>query len=166
MPLRAEVPSAAVLCSLLLLVAAPTAVAQDRVERAQELKQWRADCTDPDPDLRFATLEAAIATEDRAIQRICMKLALDDDDIELRRLALALALASADRLVLEFGPSEEMQAALERAKAKREDVKSVWSEFGYTASALASTEGVLVLEPADVDAQGRRLAMARGRDGR
>ena len=150
---RTGVPVPAVFCLPLLLVALPV-VGQDRAERAQELKQWRADCTDPDADLRFATLEAAVATDDRAIRRICMKSALDDDDIEVRRLALALALASAERLVLEFGPSEEMQSALAKAGSKREDVKAVWSDYGYTAAVLANSEGVLVLAPSDVDAPG------------
>ena len=67
-------------------------------ERAGQLKTWRQQCADPDVDLRTAYIEAAIASKDVAVIRICLRLALESNDADIRNLGLRAAIASISQL--------------------------------------------------------------------
>lgn len=68
------------------MVGTTASFAQDAAERAGQLKTWREQCSDPDPDLRLAYIEAAIASGDAAVMRICVRQSLESDDADIRNL--------------------------------------------------------------------------------
>jgi len=89
-------------------------LAEDATERAGELKAWREQCADPDSDLRTAYIEAAIATDDVAIIRICVRQSLESDDADIRNLGLRAALASAGQLQFEVTTPNELANLLKK----------------------------------------------------
>ncbi len=102
--------------ALLVLAAFPSPMlAQEASNRAGELKTWREQCNDPDPDLRLAYVEQAIATGDVTVQRICVRLALDSDNADIRNLGLRAAFASIPRLSFSVDIPPELAAALKAA---------------------------------------------------
>ncbi|MCW1751114.1 hypothetical protein [Rhizobium acaciae] len=104
------------LIALLAVWAAPaSSFAQETSNRAGELKTWREQCNDPDPDLRLAYVEQAVATGDVAVQRICVRLALDSDNADIRNLGLRAAFAATSRLSFSVDMPPELEAALKAA---------------------------------------------------
>lgn len=89
-------------------------LAQDATERAGELKTWREQCADPDADLRTAYIEAAIATNDVAVIRICVRQSLESDDADIRNLGLRAALATANQLQFEVTTPKELADILKK----------------------------------------------------
>lgn len=107
-----------ILFALLVAVAGSSiqpAEAQDATERAGQLKVWREQCADPDIDLRTAYIEAAIATADTSIIRICVRQALQSDDADIRNLGLRAALGSASTITFIPEMSPEYAKALKEA---------------------------------------------------
>ncbi|MFC0009348.1 hypothetical protein [Devosia nitrariae] len=110
---------------LFMLMIAP-GLAQTAVERASELKTWREQCSDPDADLRAAYVEAAIASGDMAIMRVCVRQSLESDNADIRNLGLRAAIASTDQLLFEV----EIPAALAEALDKAGNDKDELNEIG------------------------------------
>lgn len=94
---------------------ADVAVAQDASERAGALKAWREQCSDPDTDLRTAYVEAALATNDVAVIRICVRQSLSSDDADIRNLGLRAALASIEQLLFEVQIQPQLAAEFKKA---------------------------------------------------
>jgi hypothetical protein len=111
-----------------LLMATP-AMAQDATERAGELKAWREQCNDPDADLRMAYLEAAIASGDQAVVRICVRQSLDSDDADIRNLGLRAALASISQLSFDVTMPSELAAAYKKAGSNQDQLKAIESWY-------------------------------------
>lgn len=99
--------------------------ANSALERAAEIKEWRAQCQDPDPDLRLAIMEAAIDTGDQSIIRVCLRNALQDDSSDVRNLGLRAAIAAADKLVF----TVEIPEHLDRAFKEAGDDERQWREI-------------------------------------
>jgi hypothetical protein len=115
----------------LILVGA--AQAQSPQERIAEMREWRANCNDPDPDFRLAYLEAAIATGDASVARVCISAALASDDADMRDLGLRGALGLADRLTVEFEMPEAYVQGMAGASTDddRRQLASSYSNYLY-----------------------------------
>ena len=128
--------------ALLGVALAPSAAAfaQTPQERVAQIQEWRENCSDPNPDLRLAYIEAALAESDPTLSRICLELALLSDDPNIRDLGLRAALARAERLIFELEMPAAYQAALESARtdSAREDVKEEWASHAQFMSAMGS----------------------------
>ena len=103
MGFKAGICGGKVLAAMLLATTGPAALAsaasaQQAQDRAGALKAWREQCNDPDPDLRQAYVQEAIASGDVAVQRICVRLALESDNADIRNLGLRAAIASTPRI--------------------------------------------------------------------
>ena len=92
-----------------------TAHSENTEERAGQLKTWRQQCADPDVDLRTAYIEAAIASKDVAVVRICVRLALESNDADIRNLGLRAAIASISQLTFAVTIPPELAQAYEDA---------------------------------------------------
>lgn len=90
--------------------------AQTAADRAGELKTWREQCSDPDPDLRLAYVEAALESKDVSVARICIRKSLDSENADIRNLGLRAAIAAADRLTFAVKPTETLAKALQESK--------------------------------------------------
>lgn len=123
----------------------PTLHAASAVERSNQIKEWRSNCTDPDSDMRLAWLESAIESEDLIAQRTCAKVALFDTDIEMRRLGVQMAIAINDRLIVKIDASEEYRNAMKSAGTDKKKIREVKSDFGYTAKAYETLGGAMTL---------------------
>ena len=82
--------------------------------RAASLQTWREQCSDPDPDLRLAYVEAAIATKDASVQRICVRLALQSDNADIRNLGLRAAIASTPQITFMPTMPKSLEADLRK----------------------------------------------------
>ncbi len=129
-----------------IFIAAPLHAAS-AVDRANQIKEWRSNCTDPDSDMRLAWLEASIESDDLIAQRTCAKLALFDSDVEMRRLGVQMALVMNDRLIVRFSESEELLAALKLAGEDKNKIREAESDFGYTHDAFEGLAGSMTLAP-------------------
>ncbi|UIK04107.1 hypothetical protein [Neorhizobium galegae] len=103
------------LAMFFVLFAPALALAQDAQDRAGELKAWREQCNDPDPDLRLAYVEKAVAGGDAAIQRICTRLALDSDNADIRNLGLRTAVATLPQIRFSVEIPPQLTAAIKAA---------------------------------------------------
>lgn len=110
----------------LLIIAAAAASPADRVE---ELKQWKAKCSDADVDVRMAYVEAAIASEDATVARVCTRLAIENDNADVRNLGLRAAIALTDQVTFAVSPPAAYAAALEAAGDDESAVDAVKDEF-------------------------------------
>lgn len=143
------------------------ALAQEKArERAGEIKAWREQCSHPDPDLRLAYLEAALELDDASIERICVRLALQSDNADIRNLGLRAAIASFEQLTFDVEIPPQLAAAIEEGKdvhdwyiardythirngvtfeIKKADVtkgQSIWFPFGSRSNAHDSYQGM------------------------
>lgn len=100
-------------------------LAQTAAERAAELKTWRAQCADPDPDLQIGYLEAAIDTDDTSIIRICLRQALVSDQADTRNMALRAAIASVDSIVFKTEMPPQLAAAYEDAEGDNDALREI-----------------------------------------
>lgn len=117
-----------VVCALACLTATAAfqpSLAQPAAERAGQLKDWRNACTDPDPDLQLAYLEAAIATGDTAIIRICVREALESDNADILNLGLRAALASAPRITFQTSIPPELKKEYDNAGKDKEKLNQI-----------------------------------------
>lgn len=85
------------------------------IERAGELKIWREQCDDPDPDLRLAYIEQAIESRDVSIQRICIRSALESNNADIKNLGLRAAIASLERITFMVEMPSHLKGAYEKA---------------------------------------------------
>lgn len=118
----------------LILALAPASFAQGAAERAAALKQWKADCSQEDPDLRLAYIEDAIVNQGATVARLCARQALESKDPDTRALGLRAALAMTDVLNLPFEMPIDYQKAL--AAAKEDDAEAVKEVQGDYSSTL------------------------------
>lgn len=113
-------------CMILFMLMVMPGLGQTAVERASEIKTWREQCSDPDADLRTAYIEAAIASKDMAIMRVCVRQSLESDNADIRNLGLRAAIASTDQLLFEV----EMPAVLAEALDKAGSDEGELTEIG------------------------------------
>lgn len=130
--------------TLAMVLAATGTQAQTAADRAGELKVWREQCSDPDPDLRLAYIEAAIGTKDTAVIRICARQSLESDDSDTRNLGLRAALASMDQIRFEVEMPELLADAL--ADADDDEKKLAEIERWYIKRDWQGLQGGLVFE--------------------
>lgn len=109
----------------MLLLVSGFAFGQTAVDRAGLLKQWRERCVDPDSDMRIAYIEEAIASGDVSVIRICLRLALESDDSDVRNLGLRAALASAERITLDVQIPKVLEDALESAGKDKKQLEEI-----------------------------------------
>lgn len=93
--------------------------------RAASLQTWREQCSDPDPDLRLAYVEAAIATKDASVQRICVRLALQSDNADIRNLGLRAAIASTPQITFMPTMPKRLEAELRKGADDENFMKKV-----------------------------------------
>ncbi|TYC53438.1 hypothetical protein FMN50_15140 [Rhodobacterales bacterium] len=104
-------------------------------ERAADLKTWRAQCSDMDPDLQMGYLEAAIENGDQSILRVCLRQALNSDSEDTRNLALRAAVAATGRIIFETKIPPELEKAYEEAgkdKAKKAKIDGYYITHLYS----------------------------------
>lgn len=116
--------------------------AQTAMERAAALKTWRAQCSEPDPDLQLGYLEEAITLNDESILRICLRQTLNSDNADTLNLALRTAIASKKRLIFETSLPPELAKAYQgvgRDKKKKEEIDDSYIAqlYSYIANGLA-----------------------------
>lgn len=112
--------------ALMAIAATNLGYAQDAKDRAGEIKQWREYCNDPDPDLRTAYVEEAIETKGTIIKRICVRLALESTDDDVRNLGLRAAIAMQEELMFQVEMPAELATSLSKAgndKAKLQTIE-------------------------------------------
>lgn len=96
---------------------APEARAAEAVNpetRAAALQKARAQCNDPDVDIRAAYIEEAISSGDETKKRICLKLALSSDNTDIKNLGLRTAISSLEQIA--FVPKQENNAMSDEKK--------------------------------------------------
>ncbi len=120
-------------------------------EKAAAIKEWRANCSDPDPDLRLAYLEAAIETKNQTIARVCIKQGLTSDNADTRNLALRAALASSERLTIQFSMPAAYYAELEKAGSDTTKQQRIKNAHGSNLQAINPINGLLSLIPKEVN---------------
>nr|WP_321441487.1 hypothetical protein [uncultured Hyphomonas sp.] len=109
------------LLAVAALMLSPCAFAQGAAERAAALKQWKADCSQDDPELRLAYVEDAVVNQGATVARLCVREALKSDDPDARALGLRAALAMTEVLSFPFDMPVEYQKALAAAKEEGPD---------------------------------------------
>jgi|GEM_PF-4455062 len=118
-----------VLSGALLGFSTLSAHAESPLERAAKIKEWRANCSDPDPDLRLAYIEGAIATNDRTIIRACVRQTLNSQNEDVRNLALRAALAASERLTMMFDMPESYREAVAKAGGDPAKLKTITKKY-------------------------------------
>lgn len=126
------------------------AAAQTPNERAAKIKEWRQNCNDPDPDLRIAYLESAIAGKDQTVIRTCVKQLLLSDNDDVQNSAIRAGLASAERVVIQFSESEGYKKAMANAGTDTTKIDRVKKDYRFEVGILERTGGVITLAPIDV----------------
>ena len=134
---------------LFMLMVIP-GLAQTAVERASELKTWREQCSDPDADLRAAYVEAAIASKDMAIMRVCVRQSLESDNADIRNLGLRAAIASTDQLLFEVEMPAVLAEALEKAASDEAELNEINRWYVTQMWNVMQTGLVFVVSDADI----------------
>ncbi len=127
-------------------------------ERAQKIKDWRANCSDPDADLRAAYIEAAVAGNDQTVLRACVSQALTSDNVDTQNLALRAMLASAERLTIEVMMPAAYDQAIAAAKDDAQKVSAIEQQYSHEKWAIANVGAVIGLVPKKVDLSGQASA--------
>lgn len=99
---------------------------ESAAERAGELKSWREQCADPDVDLRIAFLEVAIESDDRVIQRICIRQALQSTDSDIVNLGLRAAISVQERITFEVALPESIEKAIKEAEGNQDELSRIY----------------------------------------
>jgi hypothetical protein len=134
---------------ILLIAMAGPVLAETAIERASEIKTWRDQCSDPDADLRIAYIEAAIASKDMAIMRVCVRQSLESDNADIRNLGLRAAIASVDQLRFDADMPASLAAALKKAGNDDDALRDVGRL--YVAQMWSYLETGLVFSITDAD---------------
>lgn len=140
----------AALLTGMLIAWTQQAAAQTPIERAAKIKEWRQNCNDPDPDLRMAFLESAIAGKDQTVIRTCVKQLLLSDNDDVRNLAIRAGLASAERVVIQFSESERFKQAMANAGSDTAKIDRVNKDYRFEVGILGQTGGMITLAPIEV----------------
>lgn len=106
-------------------VSTGAAVAQDATDRAGDIKLWREQCNDADPDLRTAYVEQAIETKGTTIKRICVRLALESSDDDVRNLGLRAAIAMQKDLMFQTEMPADLATAVSRAGDDKKELQDI-----------------------------------------
>ncbi len=144
----------AALCALIFIVLPSAALAQTVEDRAGELKAWREQCSDPDPDLRLAYLEAAIATDDASIQRICVRQSLESDNADIRNLGLRAAMGAIDQLTFTVQIPPQLEKALKDAGSNEDKLDDIYRWYVYRDWAALRTGFVVAISDASIESAG------------
>lgn len=134
---------------LFMLMVVP-GLAQTAVERASELKTWREQCSDPDADLRTAYVEAAIASQDVAIMRACVRQSLESDNADIRNLGLRAAIAATDQLLFEVTMPASLAEALDKAGDDEGELRQINGSYVMQMWNVMQTGLVFVVSDADI----------------
>lgn len=116
---------------MLILTAVVTPLnsnAKTAEERAGELVKWREQCNDPDPDLRLAYIESAIASGDELIQRTCTRLAVESDNTDIKNLGLRAVIASRKQITFTVELPKDIQNALNKAGNNKDEINKITKE--------------------------------------
>lgn len=120
----------------------PSADVQPGVQaRAASLQTWREQCSDPDPDLRLAYVESSIASKDASVQRICIRLALQSDNADIRNLGLRAAIAAIPQITFMPTMPKSLEAELRKGADDDNFMKKV--KETYTARLYDATQNGL-----------------------
>ena len=125
--------------------------AQTPQERAVKIKEWRANCGDPDPDLRVAYVEAAIASEDQTIIRTCLKETLVSDNPDVQNMALRAALSSVDRLTVVWEMPAAYKTEIQKADGDNDKITHINRRYRDWIERTEDTNGQMGLVPMRVD---------------
>lgn len=138
---------------LCVIMAPPVAHAASPEETAREIKTWRENCSDPDPDLQIGYLTAVLETKNQTMIRACLRPLLTSDNADTRNLSLRAALATSERLTLTFALRKADSDAI--AAADSTQAERVEREFQVHRRVLSSVNGNIGLTPKSValDAQ-------------
>lgn len=135
--------------ALFAICLAPThLMAKSPQERAAAIKTWRAQCNDPDPDLRLAYLEAALETKDNTIIRTCSRLAINSDNADLRNLGLRALLAAKEQIIFEVTRPEVITNALAKAGDDEDALEKIWGWYISRAHRKIQNGMIFVVEKA------------------
>lgn len=104
------------LLAVTALLFSSATLSQDATDRAGDIKLWRSQCNDADPDLRTAYVEEAIETKGTTIKRICVRLAMESSDDDVRNLGLRAAIAMQRELRFKVEMPPELSDALSKAR--------------------------------------------------
>jgi len=104
---------------------------QNAQDRAGALQTWREQCADPDPDLRLAYIENAIATNDASIQRICIRLALQSDNADIRNLGLRAAIVSVPQITFMTTMPKSLENDLKQTAGDEQKLRNVYNSQTY-----------------------------------
>lgn len=124
--------------------------AETPAERVAKIKEWRANCNDPDPDFRIAYLEAAIESNDQTILRTCLQQTINSDNTDVKNLALRTALASSKQLALIISMPESYNSAMSKAGNDTNKKASIQREFRDDFEVVTRSGGLLGLSPIKV----------------
>ena len=91
------------------------ALAQAVRERVEQIKIWRQQCNEPDIDLRMAYVEEAIKSDDKILQRICLRQSLESDNADIRNLGLRAAMASLSQITFKVEMPQQLKEEYEKA---------------------------------------------------
>lgn len=127
------------------------ALAQSAEERAQALKDWRANCSDDDPDLRLIYLEDAISVQGGTVARLCIREGLSSDDAETRALALRGALTLTDTLTIPFDMPLEYSNAVSAAGVDEDELDEIQRDWRETLHPFDGWGGMLTFKAEEVE---------------
>lgn len=99
--------------------------------RAGAVQTWREQCADPDPDLRLAYIESAIASNDASVQRICIRLALQSDNADIRNLGLRAALVSVPQITFATTMPRSLENDLKHAAGDEKKLNNIYNGRTY-----------------------------------
>lgn len=139
--------------SLALLIGLGSAcLAASPQDRAAKLKEWREKCNDPDPDLRLAQFEAAIATSDVTVMRTCIRQALRSDQSDMRNLGLRAALSMRQRITFQMSLPDVIKQAQAKSGSNQKRDRELRRTYGLTLNPFDSIGGIFtfVRERAEV----------------
>lgn len=135
-----------ILFCLLILAGISTLFLQElnagsAIDRAAALKTWRAQCSEPDPDLQLGYIEEAIALKDESILRICLRQALISDNADTRNLALRTAITARERIIFETTMPPELKkdykdAGKDKKKLAKVDAYYISIFYDYIVNGL------------------------------
>ena len=129
-------------------------------EVAREIKAWRENCSDPDPDLRIGYLTAVIQTKNTTLIRACLRPLLTSDNADTRNLAIRAALASSERLSLTVSMPENVRTVLDESDAQSHRQRRSQQEAQMMQDRLREYGGVIGLKPQEVSLDQQRTKWA------
>jgi hypothetical protein len=87
-------------------------------ERSQDIAEYRALFTDPDPSVRLAALDMGLKSDDVALREIAYEVGLKSSDEAMRAVALKGRISDLATIVIKFGPRDEATDREKRAVAR------------------------------------------------